>query len=156
MHEANVSPTSYQLDACARVSPRAPAVAPGGPRPRARPVPWVAAPGTPPRPAYLQDPTARDARYAGNNAQYLVDLHDAAATFDFCGGMYFQLKLSDALRAHLITVAKDPASPEQPVIHDANAMRIKGDARNAQRVQTCERVRPRRRTSCSMRRRGNR
>ena len=35
-----------------------------------------------------------DARFKGNVAQYLVDLHDARAVFDFCGGMMFQLDLS--------------------------------------------------------------
>ena len=37
--------------------------------------------------AYLYQPAARDKQYQGNFAQYLVDLHDANATFDFCGGM---------------------------------------------------------------------
>eukprot|EP01044_Picomonas_judraskeda_P005416 COSAG03_NODE_510_length_7290_cov_66.012229_1_plen_79_part_10 len=39
----------------------------------------------------LYDPSARDATYTGNWAKYLVDLHDARATFDFCGGMMFQV-----------------------------------------------------------------
>ena len=30
-------------------------------------------------------------------AQYLLDLHHAKATFDFCGGMMFQLELTPAL-----------------------------------------------------------
>ena len=42
-------------------------------------------------PVSLYDPSARDATYKGNWAQYLVDLHDARATFDFCGGMMFQV-----------------------------------------------------------------
>ena len=33
--------------------------------------------------ADLYDPSARDAHYSGNIARYLVDLHDARATFDF-------------------------------------------------------------------------
>lgn len=37
-----------------------------------------------------------------NTAKYLVDLHESKATFDFCGGMIFQLVLSDKLRAHLL------------------------------------------------------
>lgn len=53
----------------------------------------------------IVDPAERDSKYSGNMAQYLVDLHDAGATFDFCGGMLFQLVLSDALRAHLVGAA---------------------------------------------------
>ena len=57
----------------------------------------------------LYDPSARDATYGtgdeANLAKYLVDLHDQKATFDFCGGMMFQLILSDKLRAHLAEVA---------------------------------------------------
>lgn len=37
----------------------------------------------------------------GNWARYLVDCNDAKATFDFCGGMMFQLVLSDKLRSRL-------------------------------------------------------
>ena len=39
----------------------------------------------------LYNPTARDAHYSKNTAQYLVDLHDSKATFDFCGGMVREL-----------------------------------------------------------------
>ena len=53
----------------------------------------------------LYDPAARDAHYKANIAQYLVDLHDADATFDFCGGMMFQLILSPTLRNYLAGVA---------------------------------------------------
>jgi len=50
-------------------------------------------------------PSERDAKYGNKNmAQYLVDLNDAKATFDFCGGMMFQLVLSDALRSHLLSI----------------------------------------------------
>jgi hypothetical protein len=38
-------------------------------------------------------------------AKYMVDLHEAKETFNFCGGMPFQLVLSDALKAHLTKVA---------------------------------------------------
>lgn len=48
------------------------------------------------------EPSVRDAKYGDNMAQYLVDLHDSEATFDFCGGMMFQLVLSPALREHLV------------------------------------------------------
>ena len=41
-----------------------------------------------------------------NIAQKIVDLHDKKATFDFCGGMMFQLVLSDKLRDELLEVAK--------------------------------------------------
>jgi hypothetical protein len=47
-----------------------------------------------------------DDKFTGNVAQYLVDLHDSKAAFDFCGGMLFQLKLSDMLRADLVERAK--------------------------------------------------
>ena len=33
--------------------------------------------------------------------KYLLDLHDNKKTFNFCGGMMFQLVLSDALKHHL-------------------------------------------------------
>ena len=38
--------------------------------------------------AAVADPVERDAKYGSplNAAQYLVDLHDAKAPFDFCGG----------------------------------------------------------------------
>ena len=68
----------------------------------------------------LYDPTARDASYGSNMAQYLVDLHDSKATFDFCGGMMFQLILSDKLRDHLGNVAASSKDDEQqqPVVYD--------------------------------------
>ena len=50
-----------------------------------------------------------DDKFSGNVAQYLVDLHDSKAAFDFCGGMLFQLKLSDMLRADLVERAKSDA-----------------------------------------------
>ena len=60
------------------------------------------------------DPAARDAKYSGDWAQYLVDMHDARATFDFCGGMMFQLVLSDKLRSRLADAAKGVG--QQPVV----------------------------------------
>lgn len=68
--------------------------------------------------AALHEPATREAQYAGNLAKYLVDLHDEKATFDFCGGMLFQLVLSDALRAHLAAAA------DQPVVFDATTSRM--------------------------------
>lgn len=41
-------------------------------------------------PSELYDPALRDSHYQGNIAKYLVDLHDANACFNFCGGMMFQ------------------------------------------------------------------
>ena len=40
------------------------------------------------RMAAVADPVERDAKYGSplNAEQYLVDLHDAKAPFDFCGG----------------------------------------------------------------------
>jgi len=71
---------------------------------------------------YVVDPAARKAKYRGNTAQYLVDLHDSKAVFNFCGGMLFQLSLSDRLRTHLAEVAKGKGS--QPVVYDASKRRM--------------------------------
>mmetsp|Transcript_5459 Transcript_5459/g.8883 ORF Transcript_5459/g.8883 Transcript_5459/m.8883 type:complete len:297 (-) Transcript_5459:10-900(-) len=72
----------------------------------------------------LYDPAQRDARYGSplNVAQYLVDLHDAKATFDFCGGMMFQLVLTDKLRDDLVKVAE--AEDQQPVVFDKTMVRM--------------------------------
>ena len=69
---------------------------------------------------HLYNPTERDEYYQGNVAQYLLDLHDEGATFNFCGGMMFQLVLSEKLQTHLKSVV-DAADKEtqQPVIHPA-------------------------------------
>jgi hypothetical protein len=72
--------------------------------------------------ANLYDPAVRMHDYEDNIAQYLVDLHDSRGTFDFCGGMLFQLVLSDALRAYLAGVGK--GSTGQPVVFDANTRRM--------------------------------
>jgi hypothetical protein len=73
----------------------------------------------------LYEPTKRDAVYGTNVAQYLVDLHDNKATFDFCGGMLFQLVLSEKLRNHLVQVAASPKDgDQQPVVFDANKPRM--------------------------------
>ena len=76
----------------------------------------------------LTDPKTRVGDYDGRLAQYLVDLHDNKATFDFCGGMLFQLVLSDALRSRLLEAA------EQPEVYDAATNRMAkmpGYAKNA-------------------------
>jgi hypothetical protein len=46
-----------------------------------------------------------------NVAQYLVELHDTKSVFDFCGGMMFQLVLTDKLREQLISVGAKQAEP---------------------------------------------
>ena len=90
-----------------------------------------------PTPSYLFEPNDRDAHYGTNVAQYLVDLHDYKATFNFCGGMMFQLVLSDQLREYLGQIASQEQDVEasnpnnhqqqqqqQPKIFDANSMRM--------------------------------
>ena len=72
----------------------------------------------------LTDPTQRDAQYGGNVAQYLADLHDNKATFNFCGGMMFQLVLTEKLREHLLQVATSNNDEQQPVIYDASKRRM--------------------------------
>merc|ERR1719269_183512 len=67
----------------------------------------------------LENPMRRDRDYAGNAARYLVDLHEKRAVFDFCGGMMFQLVLTDALVEKL----KGPDAPKV-VIHDAATRRM--------------------------------
>jgi len=75
-------------------------------------------------PEHLLDPSVRDQHYGNNIAKYLVDLHDASATFDFCGGMMFQLVLSDALRSHLAEVAAAGEEGKQVTVHDAATPRM--------------------------------
>ena len=73
----------------------------------------------------MYDPATRDTVYGGNYAKYLVDLHDARATFDFCGGMFFQLSLSPRLRERLSAVARDKnKQSQQPVVYDARVSRM--------------------------------
>ena len=62
-----------------------------------------------------------------NFAQKVVDLHDSKAVFNFCGGMMFQLVLSDKLRRDLVAAAGAFASsskyegvPQQPILYDAS------------------------------------
>mmetsp|Transcript_89720 Transcript_89720/g.155282 ORF Transcript_89720/g.155282 Transcript_89720/m.155282 type:complete len:283 (-) Transcript_89720:48-896(-) len=74
--------------------------------------------------AELYDLKERDSKYGSplNVAQYLVDLHDNKGTFDFCGGMMFQLVLSEKLRNHLSQVAE--SGGDQPVVFDASKDRM--------------------------------
>ena len=68
-------------------------------------------------------PTERDEIYGTNIAQYLLDLNDNGATFDFCGGMMFQLQLTDKLRSHLASVASSSSTTskhQQPIIHSSS------------------------------------
>ena len=58
-----------------------------------------------------------------NIAQRLVDLHDAQTVFDFCGGMFFQLLLSDALRSHLNGIAT-AGGPGQPIVFGATTNKM--------------------------------
>ena len=70
--------------------------------------------------SYLYNPTERDECYNGNIAQYLLDLNDEGATFNFCGGMMFQLVLTDKLKSHLQSVAS--SSDDQPIIYKEQLM----------------------------------
>jgi len=86
---------------------------------------------------HLYSPEKRDAHYGGglssdlNVAQYLVDLHDAKATLNFCGGMMFQLVLSDQLRSYLVEITEK--------IPDQNTKQLKVfDASKARMFQTPE------------------
>merc|ERR1719329_353959 len=63
-----------------------------------------------------------DGKFKGNAAQYLVDLNDSKQAFNFCGGMMFQLKLTDMLRDHLVEVAK--SGNGQPEFFDASKRRM--------------------------------
>ena len=72
-------------------------------------------------PSELVDPSYRDTNYASNIGQYLVDLHDSKATFDFCGGMMFQLVLTDKLKQDLLA---QNASESTVVVYDATKMRM--------------------------------
>lgn len=73
--------------------------------------------------SHLYVPSDRDEYYQGNVAQYLLDLHNEGATFNFCGGMMFQLMLSEKLQMHLKSVASDSSDEgkqKQPVIYPAS------------------------------------
>lgn len=72
--------------------------------------------------ADLYEPTKRDEHYGKDVAQYLLDLNDEKATFDFCGGMMFQLVLTDMLKDHLSKIAG--TEKDQPVIFDSSKMRM--------------------------------
>ena len=72
----------------------------------------------------LHDPSVRESQYSGNLAQYLVDLHDSKAVFNFCGGMMFQLVLSNTLRNHLEAVAAGGDSAGQPIVFGREAGRM--------------------------------
>lgn len=73
----------------------------------------------------LINPSEVHSTYGSNVAKYLIDLHDAETTFDFCGGMMFQLMLSDQLYKHLKGIAEDSSSnKQQPIIYDMDKMRM--------------------------------
>lgn len=69
--------------------------------------------------SHLFIPSERDEYYQGNVAQYLLDLHNEGATFNFCGGMMFQLVLSEKLQTHLKSVVAEKDKQKQPIIHPA-------------------------------------
>jgi len=80
---------------------------------------------------HLYNPEKRNAHYGNgsssdfNVAQYLVDLHDAKATLNFCGGMMFQMVLSDQLRSYLAEVAEtSPQEKQQLEVFDASKARM--------------------------------
>ena len=68
----------------------------------------------------LYDATKRQQTYQQNTAQYLVDLSDSRATFDFCGGMMFEFKLTDKLRARLLGVSGEGSASLQPSVADSS------------------------------------
>jgi len=68
----------------------------------------------------LYDATKRRQFYQQNIAQFLVDLSDSRATFDFCGGMMFEFKLSDKLRARLLGVSSEGSASLQPTVADSS------------------------------------
>lgn len=76
--------------------------------------------------SYLEDPQARDEKYGKNIAKYLMDLHDAEATFNFCGGMMFQLVLTKELYSQLskISSSSSSSSQKQPVIFPSDNPRM--------------------------------
>jgi hypothetical protein len=79
--------------------------------------------------ASLTEPSKRDLEYGPNVAKYLLDLDASKGTFDFCGGMLFQLMISDALRTHLESVAANNSKDsdnhqQQPTIFDASKSRM--------------------------------
>ena len=75
----------------------------------------------------LYEPHAREAEFGKNYARMLVAMHDARATFNFCGGMMFQLCLSGALRQRLARVAEggDGTKEEQPGVFDASKRQMR-------------------------------
>ena len=75
----------------------------------------------------LYNPSKRDFMYGDGEgldvAQYLIDLHDTRGTFNFCGGMLFQLVLSEKLRAYLGEVAS-VAKQRKLKVSSANVPRM--------------------------------
>lgn len=73
--------------------------------------------------SHLYIPSERDEYYQGNVAKYLLDLHEEGAILNFCGGMMFQLVLTEKLQTHLKSVAVDSSGEgkhKQPIIHPAS------------------------------------
>ena len=63
--------------------------------------------------AFLAPKSMAGPASAGLMARRVVDLHDSKAVFDFCGGLMFQLVLSDKLRSELLS-RSDPDN--QPIV----------------------------------------
>jgi hypothetical protein len=57
-----------------------------------------------------------------NMASKIVQMHDSKAVFNFCGGMMFQLVLSDKLRQDLLDAGNDEM--KQPVVYEASINRM--------------------------------
>ena len=63
--------------------------------------------------------------YDRNTAQFLLDLDTNKATFNFCGGMMFQLVLTEKLRARLERVSSNTENDAlQPVVYDKTNARM--------------------------------
>ena len=70
----------------------------------------------------LYEPMARISSYQKNPARFLLDLNDNRGTFDFCGGMMFQLVLTDKLKKRLTELSDD--HPDQPTVFDSKMTRM--------------------------------
>ena len=69
----------------------------------------------------IYDATERDTKYNGNFAQYLIDLDSSRATFNFCGGMMFELVLSKKLKEHL---SQEKQPHQQVKVHDSTVNKM--------------------------------
>eukprot|EP00547_Thalassionema_nitzschioides_P003159 CAMPEP_0194213298 /NCGR_PEP_ID=MMETSP0156-20130528/13735_1 /TAXON_ID=33649 /ORGANISM="Thalassionema nitzschioides, Strain L26-B" /LENGTH=249 /DNA_ID=CAMNT_0038941291 /DNA_START=44 /DNA_END=793 /DNA_ORIENTATION=- len=79
----------------------------------------------------LVEPAERNAVYGDNIAKYLVDLHDNQGTFDFCGGMMFQLVLSDSLRNYLEQISSDDGEQQPSIAKERRMNQLDGYSQTA-------------------------